>query len=275
MNWKVVLGVLLLSFLLGMGPSFADYYEKQFGVLIGLAISILGLIVNLVYLVNSKISHRIEEDKLLAAVRTNTPKNERVESLVKILDGIEMENLAIRQNIERNLQSTIDYANSAVASKTITDSSTNTLMDLYRNFDGNIFILSKNEVCDAFWCSIAGNQILEINLELAAKKTFKGLGKPKCKIERIFIQNGEPSPTTKTVIDKQVKSKIKCFKVEESKVGGIKFCDAVIFENYAVCETQININKEPHQYDIHFQESKLSEFMLLYEKVKNKASAIN
>lgn len=275
MKWYIILSITVLGIGATLVPSlFLDNYNKQFGIIIGLLTSILGLIIRLVYLINMRLSKRIEEDKLLASVRLNTEKNNRVENLVDILDKMKNSDQVINQNIHNRLVSTFDYANNALTSKTVTDKTEDTLLQLYQTFSGNIFILSKNEVCENFWCSNVGEKILDINLKSVGRR-YAGLKGPKCHIERIFIQNSPPVGTVKEVIEKQIESKIKCFAVNESSIGEIRFCDAVIFENYAVCETQINNNKQPQEYKIYFQKSKLDEFKSLFDRVKNKSEKLN
>jgi len=275
MNWKITLLIIGLAILFSLAPVLNQTYDFKTGAVVGLLISILGLIIRMIYLINSRIAERNSDDLLLTKVRKNTNRNDQVEKLISIQDNLINSNDIINKNVSSKLESYFDYANAAVSTKTITDKTESLLIELYKEFNGNIYILSKNEVCENFWCSPVGDDILKINLELADKKTFMGLGKPKCNIERIFIQNAEPTGSTKASIEKQVSSNIKCFKVEEKDIEHIQFCDAVIFENFAVCETQINNKKEPDEYKIMFTASRIREFQELYEKVKSKSVKLN
>jgi len=276
MNWKLILLGIILTMGLSWLPTLNGSYQSSTAILVGISLSILILILRIIYLLNAKMLERNEDDLLLTKVRKNTIKNNQIEKLIRIQDDLELsKNEIIKSNIENKIEATMDTATKALQNETITDKTDRTLMKIYKEFNGNIFILSKNEVCESFWCSPGGKQILELNLNLANNKTFLGIGKPKCKIERIFIQNTDPIGATKKAIDKQIDSSIKCYKVEEKDIGHLQFCDAVIFENYAVCETQVNNQIEPTEYKIIFKHSEVKKYQELYEMVKSKSKNLN
>lgn len=272
MNWKISLGIILASLGLSVLPALFKCYGYPIAIIIGLLIAILGYIVRIVFLVNKKMSERIDTDKIIASIRKNTDKNTFVEKLITIYDKSVKVNKIVKEHVINEIETKINDLEQDINNEVVIDRNENTLIKLYNEHKGNIFILSRNDVCSGFWCTQIGKEILDLNIEFANQKNF--FRKKKYIIERVFIQKKEPDKSIKEVIDKHVNSNIDCYKIEENKISSLKFCDAVIFENFAVCETQVSTDLKPAEYKIYFNKSSVTKFKNQFTEIRNKSEKI-